>query len=381
MCTAIQPSFLWQTLTAAILSGSAEERRGGRQNGSHPLPAPPQRLAWRLFRVCPMDYQTAWPPKRFQILALDGGGMRGLYTASLLSALESELGSPILNHFDLVAGTSTGGIIALGLGLGKTPQEMVAFYRNDGPKIFPRPTGIRAWFKHLFGVKYDAAELERVLKREFEEQKLGDSSRALVIPTYNLDRDAPVVLKTPHHEEFRDDPKLEAWKAALATSAAPTYLPASSEIRDCRHVDGGMWANNPALVGVIEAYHFLAVPLDAIRVLSIGTGSVVKNRSDTLSRGGRWAWRGEAADVLLNAQSAGTDNQVQLLLGDERVMRINPTVPLTWGSLDVSRREFAGHGKEDAKIHGAAISTSFLRHKGLALSELRNAIETEKQHA
>jgi len=327
-----------------------------------------------------MDYPTAWPPRRFQILALDGGGIRGLYTASLLAELELELGSPVIEHFDLVAGTSTGGIIALGLGLGKTPQEMVSFYQQDGPQIFHRPDGIRAWLKHFIRVKHDAVELQRVLKREFGEQTLGDSTRALVIPTYNLDRNAPVVLKTPHHEEFRADLKIEAWRAGLATSAAPTYLPASSEIRESRHIDGGVWANNPALVGVIEAHHFLGIPLDSIQVLSIGTGSLVKNRSKTLGRGGRWAWRSDAADVLLNAQSAGTDNQVRLLLGNERAVRINPKVPLTWGSLDTLRREFAGYGMEDAKHHGTTISTRFLDHKGLDLSQLHNAITTGTHH-
>ena len=322
-----------------------------------------------------------WPPERFQILALDGGGIRGLYTASLLASLEKGLQGHVVDHFDLIAGTSTGGIIALGLALGRSPEELVAFYRDDGPRIFHRPKGVLARVRHLLGVKYDAEELEGALRREFEEKRLADCSRAVVVPTYNLDRDAPVVLKTPHHAEFQDDPQIEAWKAALATSAAPTYLPASAEIRDCRHVDGGVWANNPALVGVIEAHRFLGVPLDAIHVLSIGTGSVVKNRPKALSRGGRWAWRSDGADVLLRAQSEGTQNQVRLLLGDERLMRINPAVPLTWGDLDVLRREFAGHGQEDAKTHRTAIANRFMSHRGLALHQLRAASGAEELHA
>lgn len=321
------------------------------------------------------------PPDRFQILALDGGGIRGLYTASLLAALEKGLGSRVVDHFDLIAGTSTGGIIALGLALGKSPEDLAAFYRDDGPSIFPRPKGVRAWFRHLRGVKYDAVALEVALRREFGEQRLAECSRALVIPTYNLDKDKPVVLKTPHHPEFWADPEIEAWKAALATSAAPTYLPATAEIRDCRHVDGGVWANNPALAGVIEAHRFLGVPLGAIHVLTIGTGSVVKDRSEALSRGGLWAWRSDGADVLLRAQSEGAQNQVRLLLGDERVMRINPAVPLTWGDLDVIRREFSGHGQEDAKTHLAEITKRFASHRGLDLHQLRAASRAEEQHA
>jgi len=337
-------------------------------------------LEQRLLRSRTLDTPN-WPPNRFQILSLDGGGVRGLYTASLLASLELGLPGRVVDHFDLIAGTSTGGIIALGLAFGKSPEELVAFYRDDGPRIFPRPKGFRAWARHCCGAKYDASELERVLRREFGEKRLADSSRALVVPTYNLDRDAPVVLKTPHHAEFQEDPKIEAWRAALTTSAAPTYFPASAEIRDSRHVDGGVWANNPALVGVIEAHHFLGVPLDAIHVLSIGTGSVVQSRSKSLSRGGLWAWRSDGADVLLRAQSEGVQNQVRLLLGDEQVMRINPSVPLTWSALDVLRREFAGHGQEDAKAHRTEITTRFTSHQGLDLHQLRAATGAEEKHA
>ena len=208
-----------------------------------------------------------------------------------------------------------------------------------------------------------------------------DCSRALVIPTYNLDRDTPVVLKTPHHREFKADPEIEVWKAALATSAAPTYLPASAEIRDCRHVDGGVWANNPALAGVIEAHRFLGVPLDEIHVLSIGTGRVVKSRSNSLDNGGRFAWRSEGVDVLLQAQSEAAQNQLRLLLGDERVMRINPEVPLTWDALDVMRREYAGHGQDDAKMHLTEVTERFAGHRGVDLQQLRAAVETENYDA
>ena len=258
-----------------------------------------------------MEKLPGWPPSRFQILSLDGGGIRGLYTASLLAALERGLGRPIVDHFDLIAGTSTGGIIALGLALGVTSEKLAAFYREDGVSIFPHPKGIRAWIRHMRQAKYDAKVLEAALRREFGGRRMRDCSRAVIIPTYNLDCDAPVVLKTPHHPDFWADSEIEVWKAALATSAAPTYLPASEEIRDCRHVDGGVWANNPALAGVIEAHRFLGVPLDVIHILTIGTGSVVKNRSAALSRGGRLAWRSDGADVLLRAQSEGEQNQVR----------------------------------------------------------------------
>jgi len=331
-------------------------------------------LPWHaICRGLLMGLNPNWPPEHFQILALDGGGIRGLYTASLLASMERGLQGRLVDHFDLIAGTSTGGIIALGLALGKTPEELVSFYRNDGAQIFPRPTGLGARIRHLFRVKYRPKALENSLRREFAGKRLTECSRAVVIPTYNLDSDKPVVLKTPHNEEFREDPQVEVWKVALATSAAPTFLPASTEIRESRHVDGGVWANNPALVGVIEAHRFLGVPLHAIHVLSIGTGNVVKNRPGKLDWGGRWAWRGDGIDVLLRAQSEGVQNQVRLLLTDQQVLRINPTVPAAWDEMDVLRREFAALGQEDAKKHRTAITKRFLGHRGLNLQQLRAA--------
>ncbi len=81
-------------------------------------------------------------PKRFQILSLDGGGIKGLFSAAVLASIEEDLGIRITDHFDLVTGTSTGGIIALGLGIGLRPREIVEFYVREGPRIFKK----QDWF-------------------------------------------------------------------------------------------------------------------------------------------------------------------------------------------------------------------------------------------
>lgn len=320
--------------------------------------------------------------REFQILSLDGGGIRGLYTATLLADLERDLGIRVTDHFDLISGTSTGGIIALGLALGKTPAELVEFYKNEGPKIFPKPLGKWSKLNHFRRVKYDPGQLESCLRLAFGEKKVGDCSRAIVLPTYNLDTDLPVALKTPHHPNFTRDLHIPAWQAALATSAAPTYLPASAHIGNGRHIDGGMWANNPALIAAIEAHRFLGVPLDAIKVLSIGTGRVIKERERSLDRGGQIAWSSEAVDVLFSAQGAGTQDQLRLLLGDGRVHRINPSVPTTWKDLDVLRPEYAAQAAEDAKTFGPTFTEQFRSHQAVSLDQLRtmtrNTQEVEK---
>jgi len=320
--------------------------------------------------------------REFQILSLDGGGIRGLYTATLLASLEQDLGTHLLDHFDLLAGTSTGGIIALGLTLGKSPDELARFYREDGPRIFPRGQWFGARARHLLRAKYNADVLERALRREFEEEQLADCSRALVITTYNLDDDAPKVLKTPHHRDLRRDHTIPAWQAALATSAAPTFLRACPYIGKVRLVDGGVWANNPALVAAIEAHRYLGVPFEAMRILSIGTGTVLHRRSRWLSGGGCLAWLLGGRDVPLRAQGESVENQTNLLVGKDRVHRINPTVTGTWSRMDVIRCEYEARALADAQAHGAEIADNFMGHRALDLHQLRtmtrNTQEVEK---
>ena len=116
---------------------------------------------------------------RFQILALDGGGIKGLFSAAILAHLEDDLEISITDHFDLITGTSTGGIIALGLGLGIKPREIVEFYVTNGPEIF-KPSYF-TWLRHIFKNKYEANPLEKALKEYFEDKKLSDSHKRLVI--------------------------------------------------------------------------------------------------------------------------------------------------------------------------------------------------------
>ena len=117
------------------------------------------------------------------------------------------------------------------------------------------------------------------------------------------------------------------WKVAMATSAAPTFFPSFRKLDHLRLIDGGVWANNPCMIGVIEAVSLFRVPLDAIRVLSLGTTDVVKGRPGNLDEGGMWQWRKEAVDVIMRGQSIGAYTQVQHLLGKERIVRLDPKVP------------------------------------------------------
>jgi uncharacterized protein len=263
---------------------------------------------------------------RFQILSLDGGGIRGVFTAAILAAIEKDLKVRITDHFDLIAGTSTGGIIAIGLGLGLRPLEILEFYRQHGPRIFGNPLRLRSalwWLRR----KYNPAALESGLRAVFGERAFGESTKRLVIPSYNLGEDDVYIFRTPHSERLRRDYVVPAWQAALATSAAPTYFPACRAVDGMRLIDGGVWANNPALVAVIEANGTLNVPLERLRLLSIGTYEAVASRPGRLDAGGALPWAPKVADVLLRGGSIAVNNQVKFLIGKDDLTRLDPRVP------------------------------------------------------
>jgi patatin-like phospholipase/acyl hydrolase len=282
-----------------------------------------------------IDAAAEGGPIRFQILSLDGGGVKGIFSAGVLAAIEEDLKIKIADHFDLIAGTSTGGIIASGLGLGLSPREIVECYVNEGPKIFPRYFGLK-WLQHWVWRKFSAKSLEDALKQCYRGKRFGDSTKRLVIPAYNLDEDDVYLFRTPHHERLRRDYKVPAWKVARATSAAPTFFPCAGEVDSLRLIDGGVWANNPTLVALAEAVGTLDIPLSAIHVLSIGTSDAVVHRKKRLNKGGIIAWGREnaAVDVIMRGQSIGVHNQVRFLLGAEHIERLNPKVAADEFSLD-----------------------------------------------
>ena len=258
----------------------------------------------------------------FNILALDGGGLKGLFAAAVLAEFERDLKVSLIDHFDLICGTSTGGLIALGLGAGMTPGEIVEFYENHGPKIFPR----RTWLRQIFSAKHQSEPLRSALEEIFGERTLRGSRIRLVIPAYSLDEDDVYIFKTPHHHRLVRDGSELMVDVAMATSAAPTFLPAF-KLRNNRLIDGGVWASNPTLVGVAEAISMLAVPRTAIRVLSLGTTEGVSANKNNLDRGGFVQWARPGAKILLRAQSLGTLHAAEHLITPDHIERIDHKVP------------------------------------------------------
>ncbi len=226
---------------------------------------------------------------KFRILSLSGGGVRGIYIASLIAEIESTARIRVRDYFDLITGTSTGGLIAIALAFGKSGKEILENYRTHIPKIFPRTyfgkpyRVLRQYWSH----KYHPGPLETAIRELIgDKYSLFDARNRLCIPTVYFDDMWPTVLKTRHHKKLVRDHKLPAWHAAMATAAAPTYFPALRAGDGRTFWDGGLWANNPTLVGVVEAVGLLGVPPSNIEVLSIGTTETVVNPDHRVARSG-----------------------------------------------------------------------------------------------
>jgi patatin-like phospholipase/acyl hydrolase len=278
------------------------------------------------------------PSETFSILSLDGGGVRGIFSAAILAGLETDLGHPISEHFDLIVGTSTGGIIAAGLGAGIRPADIVTMYVDGMRTIFPARSRLNP-VAHLFRPKYRPDGLQSVLSQTFGDRLLGDSIVPLVIPSFDIGENQVHLFKTPHHPRLRRDWRIPIWQVAMATSAAPTYFPAfSTPDEHVRLVDGGVWANNPAMVGVVEAVSMFGQPLSSIKVLSIGTTADPKARTRKLDNGGlvQWVRSPSVVDVIMTGQSDGAFTQVQHLLSAGAAHRLNPAAPPGLARLDVA---------------------------------------------
>lgn len=277
-----------------------------------------------------------WPPDRdFRILAIDGGGVRGIFPAAVLADLEGRLpsGGSIVQHFDLVSGTSTGGIIALGLGAEKSAREIRDLYMHRGPEIFPPVwdnflgRGWKTFRNNVLNAtfhRYSRRALERVLQEFLGDRLFGESVVRHVIPAFDGRFSEVFVFKTRHHADYQQDWRKRMVDVALATSAAPTiYRPLDSG--GYRLIDGGVWANNPTMLAVVEAMIAYDVPRERIKVLSIGCGDEPYHVTRRMTWGGLWHWR-KIVGAAMRAQSLAATSQARLLLGLANVVRIDPAL-------------------------------------------------------
>jgi patatin-like phospholipase/acyl hydrolase len=266
--------------------------------------------------------------KARRILSMDGGGIRGLVTCRWLEGVEVALGNAgkpgLLPNFDLLAGSSTGAIIACGLAIGLSPADMATLYREHAQTIFPGIAN-RLWSRAgrvlsqgPSAPKYDARGLEQVLRKVFGATTLGQAKRPLMVTSYDTIARKPVIFKS-FKAAHRD---LPMWEVCRASSAAPTYFPAHAmtvEGRECALIDGGVVANNPTACAIAEALRKDAgadQPRDLV-VLSLGSGE--HTRSIDLHSAREWGaleWAVPIIDVLFDGNGESVDYIARHLVGN-----------------------------------------------------------------
>jgi predicted acylesterase/phospholipase RssA len=308
-----------------------------------------------------------WPKDRpFKILSIDGGGICGILPASVLAELETRfLGKgSVAEHFDMVAGTSTGGIIALGLAHGLTGRAIQTFYVERGPLIFPESNAfgrLIRMFRQYGRYVYDSAVLEEELLRIFGDTPFGDATIRLCIPSFEGTHGEPWIYKTPHHPDYQKDRVERMVRVGLATSAAPTYFKAMPN-NGYIMVDGGLWANNPIMNAVTDALTCFDIERSQVRVLSLGCGETSFKVDPARATGGFFHWR-YAIKAAMRAQSLNALGQSYLLLGKENVVRLDAPETPTPIALDNHRRavtELPAMARVLAESSGHHIESLFL---------------------
>jgi uncharacterized protein len=264
--------------------------------------------------------------RKIKVLSIDGGGIRGIIPALVLAHIEELTGRPISESFDLIAGTSTGGILSLGLtkpdANGK-PQyrarDLIKFYEEDGQRVFTRSFWRRVYtIENLLEERYTPYGIESVLDKYFGEARLKDAITEVLITSYEIERRISFFFKSsnarigPSHDFSMSD-------VARATSAAPTYFEPAKLLKSDGSdyyalVDGGIFANNPAMCAYVEAKSMFP-DAEEILVVSLGTGEQVKRLPyDDAKRWGLAQWARPMLGVVFDGVSDTVDYQLKKLL-------------------------------------------------------------------
>ncbi len=263
-----------------------------------------------------------------RVLSLSGGGYRGLFTAAVIKALEARLSPdparpvPFGQHFDLIAGTSIGGILATALSCGATGAALQALLQRSGSHIFP-PMRLRRLRKLLGRAPYDPRRLRAAITEllpQADQQLLGEHSAALLLTTVNWTTSKLQLLGSAPTRTLRDALGLTLMDAMLATSAAPAHFPVHA-FEHHRFVDGGLAANAPDLHALQCAQQMY--PGAEVRMLSIGTANPLHGRDPSAVPGRGVLWAGPVIELVTNAQEMLAVQECAARLGTHRYLRLN----------------------------------------------------------
>ena len=272
-----------------------------------------------------------------RVLSIDGGGIRGLIPALVLSELERRAGRRTFELFDLIAGTSTGGILACAL-CAPDPlpaTELVKLYEEEGPEIFDRSIFQRVKSAEgLLDEKYDDAALDRALERFLGHKRLAESKPDLIVPSYDMSLPGPYFFKTTKAKETPETDDFPLSVVARSTSAAPTYFEPLGTGEKAL-VDGGVFATNPAMCAVAEVLNREDLRPRDVVLLSLGTGERTHKRPfDEIKDWGLAAWARPILNVVFDGVSDAVNYQLERVLTSERYYRLQVELTVASDDLD-----------------------------------------------
>jgi patatin-like phospholipase/acyl hydrolase len=279
---------------------------------------------------------TFAPDRPVRVLSLAGGGFLGLYTAVVLEGLEARVGEPLGRRFDLIAGTSIGGVLALALAFEVPMAKLVRLFVEHGPEVFssralPRSpiSRLRDLSRSVLGPKYTGARLRDALRAEMGERRLADAVHRVVVPAVDVGLCSTKVFKTPHSPASEGDADALAVEVAMATCAAPAYFP-SVRVGERVYADGGLFAVAPDQIAVHELEHFMGVAAERICMLSVGTATARYRPAGGVAEDAGavgWLADGRLVLTLISVQQQHVQAMLEDRLG-ERYLRLDSDWPV-----------------------------------------------------
>jgi len=264
----------------------------------------------------------------YRILSINGGGIRGIFQATYLKEVKKSFESLLHENFELIAGTSTGSIIALAVALNIDMEKVVYLFRSKGEEIFSP----RLFASIRKGARYKKEPLEKALKDIFEEYTLKDCKENgidVVITATTLDSFDCRVFSTLHSPDVKNhDLELSVVEVIMSSCAAPTFFePAQLTNRERHYIDGGIWANTPSLLAICHAYNYSEIAFRNMQVVSLGNGEI--SQGLTVAQYNNLMPIGMISplfNMMFATQSIAADGMVGMILGEENLMKINTTL-------------------------------------------------------
>jgi hypothetical protein len=308
----------------------------------------------------------------YRILSLDGGGMRGLMTVLLLERLQQAVPG-LLPRADLLAGTSSGGLIALGIAAGHPLARLRDVFESEGASIFAdSPLDDLADLGRLLGAEYSSAGLAGVLRGLLGETTLAELGKRVLIPTFDLDSHDDSTggaasgprrwkAKIMHNFPGSDsDGEVRAWCAGMRTSAAPVYFPSAGGF-----IDGAVIAANPSVCALAQTQDRRSFPeppaLGEVVLLSLGTGELARFIPGERHDWGAVQWGKPLVDIVMSGSVAVANYQCRALLGP-RFERLSPGLSRQDGlRLDSRSPSALARMREIASATPLASTISWLR--------------------